>query len=540
MNIKRVTGCAVAALVVASGAAFGQWTTDIDANTVVSALTGDQGTPLSAAGPDGTTWIFHTDNSSGTYKHSLQRLDASGALTFSPPVDVSPTRVNSATFTVDLYADNVGNAYMAYDQAGALYVQKVNSAGVKQWGANGVLLPNSNGNLAPQVVGFDDGSAVVAWGATVNLRFQRINSDGTLGAAWAFTETGRAQVASDMVAAAGTEFISLWVRAEGTNSVTSRKGLKIQKWSASNTGMWNGGVPLDVYTSSATPARGLTTAYFPRIISDGSNGAIIPFYDGGATRNARIQHVRSDGTFVFPADGIECSNVSGTIEYRLSASAVYNAATQEYTIAYERTNPAQGPRGLNVQRVTAEGTLLWGGGSGIEVIPFNSPPQAGVQVVPGPNGSAILSWLRYTGANGPMAVSAARVNADGTFAWPTQTIDLASAANNKSRSSIVKSTTGDWYVAVWANDTGGERDVRAMRVNADGSLGAPVGCDSIDFNGNSVFPEDQDVVDFFDVLAGGTCPTGTCSDIDFNNNGVFPEDQDVVDFFNVLAGGNCP
>ncbi|HLP83294.1 MAG TPA: M1 family aminopeptidase [Phycisphaerales bacterium] len=30
-----------------------------------------------------------------------------------------------------------------------------------------------------------------------------------------------------------------------------------------------------------------------------------------------------------------------------------------------------------------------------------------------------------------------------------------------------------------------------------------------------------------------------CTDIDFNNNGVFPEDQDVIDFFNVLAGGTC-
>jgi hypothetical protein len=71
-----------------------------------------------------------------------------------------------------------------------------------------------------------------------------------------------------------------------------------------------------------------------------------------------------------------------------------------------------------------------------------------------------------------------------------------------------------------------------------------VGCDSIDFNNNGVFPEDQDVIDFFDVLAGGsppTCdPTDGCNDIDFNNNGVFPEDQDVIDFFNVLAGGNCP
>ncbi|HLP85866.1 MAG TPA: hypothetical protein VK157_16060, partial [Phycisphaerales bacterium] len=70
------------------------------------------------------------------------------------------------------------------------------------------------------------------------------------------------------------------------------------------------------------------------------------------------------------------------------------------------------------------------------------------------------------------------------------------------------------------------------------------GCDTIDFNNNGVFPEDQDVIDFFDVLAGGapaTCDaTLGCQDIDFNNNGVFPEDQDVIDFFNVLAGGTCP
>ncbi len=67
--------------------------------------------------------------------------------------------------------------------------------------------------------------------------------------------------------------------------------------------------------------------------------------------------------------------------------------------------------------------------------------------------------------------------------------------------------------------------------------GGNCGCD-IDFNNNGVFPEDQDVVDFFDVLAGGAC--AACDAIDFNRNSVFPEDQDVVDFFNVLAGGDCP
>ncbi|HLP83287.1 MAG TPA: cytochrome c peroxidase [Phycisphaerales bacterium] len=72
-----------------------------------------------------------------------------------------------------------------------------------------------------------------------------------------------------------------------------------------------------------------------------------------------------------------------------------------------------------------------------------------------------------------------------------------------------------------------------------GSMGCP--CDAIDFNRNGVFPEDQDVIDFFNVLAGADCPytsVGGC-DIDFNNNGVFPEDQDVIDFFTVLAGGPC-
>ncbi|MFN5946230.1 MAG: alkaline phosphatase family protein [Phycisphaerae bacterium] len=70
------------------------------------------------------------------------------------------------------------------------------------------------------------------------------------------------------------------------------------------------------------------------------------------------------------------------------------------------------------------------------------------------------------------------------------------------------------------------------------TVDAARGCDSIDFNRNGVFPEDQDVVDFFDVLAGGIC--ANCADIDFNNNQVFPEDQDVIDFFNTLAGGTCP
>jgi hypothetical protein len=65
-------------------------------------------------------------------------------------------------------------------------------------------------------------------------------------------------------------------------------------------------------------------------------------------------------------------------------------------------------------------------------------------------------------------------------------------------------------------------------------------CNSIDFNGDSIFPDNQDIIDFIDVFAGGTCPTGTCDDIDFNGDGVFPDNQDIIDYINVFAGGSCP
>lgn len=67
---------------------------------------------------------------------------------------------------------------------------------------------------------------------------------------------------------------------------------------------------------------------------------------------------------------------------------------------------------------------------------------------------------------------------------------------------------------------------------------APV-CDTIDFNGDGLFPDDNDLVDFLSVLAGGACSTGLCSDIDFNNDGLFPDDTDLVTFLRVLAGGGC-
>ncbi|MFO0832890.1 MAG: hypothetical protein U0637_13745 [Phycisphaerales bacterium] len=71
-----------------------------------------------------------------------------------------------------------------------------------------------------------------------------------------------------------------------------------------------------------------------------------------------------------------------------------------------------------------------------------------------------------------------------------------------------------------------------------GPVPAPA-CDSVDFNGDTLFPDSQDITDFLTVFGGGTCPTGTCGDIDFNNDGLFPDTDDIAAFIRVFAGGPC-
>jgi hypothetical protein len=67
----------------------------------------------------------------------------------------------------------------------------------------------------------------------------------------------------------------------------------------------------------------------------------------------------------------------------------------------------------------------------------------------------------------------------------------------------------------------------------------PNECSDIDFNNDGLFPDDNDLIAFLNVLAGGECETSVCDPIDFNNDELFPDDLDLLAFLRVLAGGSC-
>jgi len=65
-------------------------------------------------------------------------------------------------------------------------------------------------------------------------------------------------------------------------------------------------------------------------------------------------------------------------------------------------------------------------------------------------------------------------------------------------------------------------------------------CDTIDFNGDGLFPDTADIDDFLSVFSGGPCSNDpNCGDIDFNNDGLFPDTLDIDSLLSVFSGGAC-
>ncbi|HYF14963.1 MAG TPA: FG-GAP-like repeat-containing protein [Phycisphaerales bacterium] len=169
------------------------------------------------------------------------------------------------------------------------------------------------------------------------------------------------------------------------------------------------------------------------------------------------------------------------------------------------------------------------------------------------NGSVLLG-------NGNGTMQAAQVVATGGH---TVSTDLADLDGDGDIDWILSSYgAGEWYV--YLNNGSGQFSIdMTIPAPANPSCAVPMDIDndgdidlvltdeiaddivilrnecSVDFNGDGLFPDNQDLEDFLSVFGGGACPTGNCDTIDFNNDGLFPDNEDIEDFFNVFGGGAC-
>lgn len=457
-----------------------QWTTP-DQNTPVSDVTGvGAATPLSAAGPEGSTYATWFENATGQYVLKMQRLDVDGNTMWSPGgIVVSAEDQNTALFRYDLKSDHAGNAIVAFQdmRSGVLDVvaYKIGPNGLHQWpGGVPLLTPGATG-LAPSIGVLSDDRIVFTWNTSrspATVAYQLFETNGTTSGfpleIGGTGITGRPKV----VATSDGGFWLQYVHQSG--NFLSPGTMYAVRCDA----MGVAGPPIVI------AANTITGFYFPEPVPDGQDGLYVAFNTGnvanGNLTDVCVQRLRADGT-TWSNTGVPVEDGVMTQRYTGTATPVL-MGDNGVMLAYQVTDLNQSEGGISVQRFDPMGGTLLGTTGPVIVTSSSALPQVfGNAAIP--DGMVAAFTL---GGFGLEVAHAARVDLNGEVYMGGPLIDLCVAQSGKDDATLVPFTGGQ-AVAVWQDERNGST-IYAQPVQ-------------LDFNTGTVDATEGDI-----VLLGGEAP----------------------------------
>ncbi len=474
--VPRRAGALLGLALLAAAPALAQWSDDPAQNLTLADRPEGQAQAKIVPTADGGFYASWFGGGGDGYDVYLQRLDAAGNPLWAEDGIRVADRSFSSTEDYGLAVDADGNALLAFrfaDGGGATQAvaSRVSPEGETLWGAPGVFASaDPSAAASPRIAGTSDGGAVVAWTSfsSGGIVLQKLDAEGA-------PQWGADGVS--LTLPSGTFFIAD-LHADGDGNVIVSGGawlsnfdrrLWAQKLDPDGAPLWGTG-PVEVFDGSD---GALQFGYFPPFVTDGDGGAVFAWYQVGGPGEVRVrvQHVLADGTQAFPQNGVEAAVGGG--RQRSAPAAAFDASSGDIYVVWPEEQPnSPNPSlyGVFAQRIDAAGARQWGD-AGLEVSPLGSAQTSQVNALPLPGG-AIFAWARDAYPN-PMRIDAARLHADGTFAWSEQTVPLKIDATTNSRLDGALSAHG-FAAFVWTDgpsDTASEA-VKAQNVNPDGTLGA--------------------------------------------------------------------
>lgn len=476
---RLVAPLAVAALLGASPA-FAQWSADPADNLVVADRDGGQAQPKIVPTADGGFYVSWFGPFSEGFDIYLQRLDVDGVAQWQDDGVLLADRNFSSTQDYGLGIDASGNGLLAYrledgDNIPQVAVSRVAADGTPLWGVPGIIVSNDPGGASsPRVSGTGDGGILVAWSASDGpIVVQKLDADGN--PLWA-------PGGVSLPLPSGAFFLAdLHGDADGNAIVSGSAQLSFfdrrlwaQKLAAADGASLWGADPIEVFDGSD---GALQLGNFPPFLPDGAGGAVFCWYQVSGIDDAtiRVQHIDAAGVAAFPQNGVEVS----TSDHQLTApSASWDSANGDIYVAWhEEYSPTPTTRafGAFAQRIDASGARLWGD-TGAELVALAEdvyPTQLRTLAV---GDGAIFAWAANSYPS-PMPIHAARLDANGDFAWPGDIIDLKTTADADTSRLAGALSSADFAAYVWSDGSDGGLDygkIKAQNVDFDGMLG-PVG-----------------------------------------------------------------
>jgi hypothetical protein len=433
LNMKPRIGlpALVFSVLVAPLCSYAQWQLD---GVPVSATLDTQSTPVLVSDGSGGAVIAWVDGRNGNFDIYAQRVDASGVALWTVDGVALCTAPNDQ-YNAAIVSDGFGGAIVTWQdqRTGSyfdIYAQRIDASGVTLWAADGVPLCTA---------GLDQGTPIIA-------------SDGSGGAiiAWVDDRSGNYDIYARRVDATG-----------------------VPQWTAD-------GVALCTVTNDQAT---------PRLVPDGSGGAIVTWRDG---RNDQLldiyaQRIDASGIPQWTADGVALCVALGDQRY----PAIVSDGSGGAIVAWE--DDRNGSFDIYAQRVTATGVPQWtADGVGLCSASGN---QQNPDLVSDGSGGAIVAWADYRDAPGGPDVYVQRVNALSAPQWTSDGVALSDQYGVYEVSlSIVSDGSGGAIVAWRDNRDDPDYDIYARRVAAAGvprwtGYGVPV-CTAPGTNGAPMIAPD--------------------------------------------------
>jgi hypothetical protein len=458
--------------------AHAQWSGDPTVNTPISVAPSNQDRPeLISDGSGGAiiTWVDNRNppvNSNGDIY--AQRIGANGFAQWT----ADGVSVCSNTITQNrpqIISDGAGGAIVVWEDlrnninANDIYAQRINANGVAQWTVNGIPVCTATaGQNRPMIVTDGAGGAIITWydnrgGVIPNIYAQRINQNGV--PQWTLN---------------GVPLCPATVNQVDPKIVADGSGGAIIMWIDNRTTINEN----DVYAQRITPSgilkwstSGLAVCALYRrqqiasIVPDGNGGAIIAWTDDRDTistpRNSDIyiQRIDSSGNRLWTSDGVPISIGPGD---QMNPRMLSNGDGSVF-IAWNDSRNGSSNRDIYAQRVGPSGSIVWA----VNGIPICTAvrDQDWANPISDGNGGAIISWEDERVGGSSRNVYAQRVSANGAVQWTANGVAISTASGYKSFSQILPVGTGDG-IFVWGDERSGSdnRDIFAQRINNNGTL----------------------------------------------------------------------
>ncbi len=471
--LKEFPGVLLVAALLVPSLAFSQWSGSPKVNNLITNAANDQVNPVSVSDGNGGAIIAWQDKRSGHY---------------------------------DIYA------------------QRVTTNGTVQWAINGVAICSADSDqVNPAIISDGSGGAIIAWqdkrSGNYDIYAQRINASGVLqwspSAGDSVCKAVFDQVNIAMVSDRNGGALLTWEDYR-SNAGTGIADIYAQKLSAAGVQQWtvNG---IGVCTQAAAQ-------HGPRIISDGSGGAFITWYDQRAGNyDIYAQRVNEIGGLVGIVDGVAvctsatdqtnpdiCSDGAGgaIIVWQDSRSTTsidiwvqrmshavairwpVNGVVMNNNVAYNQINPkivSDGVGGaimtwedfrtgitsdIYAQRVDSTGVVATGWNVNGVAVCVSANNQSHPNIISDSSHGAIITWedKRDSSTNGnTYDIYASRITGSFALPWIANGVPICTVDSNQINPTAVTDGSGGAIIA-WQDKRGGNYDVYASRVLQSGSI----------------------------------------------------------------------